>query len=239
MENPLSQRLHPVFAGDYDVLTPISRRVVTIFVCSLSIIGSFLIAISFCCGRQLRTKLRSFVFFVSLMDIMYALANLVGASIDFGHYVNRTRHGEWRFDPPPGMNALCTLQGMFAAYGTLASILWTVCMAVYLYFGVLCYLTERYERMLQVIYYSSHVISWLLPVYVTAWAFGEEQITYSPWGSFGGWCTALGNQYSTKSEISLILFMRGDFFTLWSSALILVFCAATFLILSGKVGQMN
>ena len=233
----MPKRLHPVFAGDYDATetTPIPQRVVTIFVCSLSIIGSLVIVLSFCCGKQLRTKLRSFVLFISLMDIMYALANLVGASIDFGHYVNRTRHGEWRFDPPSGMNVLCTVQGMFAAYGTLASILWTVCMAVYLYFGVLCYLTERYERMLQVIYYSSHVISWLLPVYVTAWALGEEKVAYSPWGSFGGWCTAMGNRDRTSSNIRLVAFINNDFFIVLASLLILVFCTATFVILFKKV----
>ena len=234
--HPLYQRLAPVFVNDESESTPLPRRVVTIVVCSLSIIGSLLIVLSFCCGRQLRTKLRSYVLFISLMDIMYALANLVGASIDFGHYVNMTHHGEWRFDPPR-MRPLCIVQGVFAAYGTLASVLWTVCMAVYLYFGVLCYLTERYERMLQVIYYSSHVISWLLPVYVTAWALGEEQITYSPWGSFGGWCTAMGKQYSRMTNIKLITFMSSDYSTLSASLLILVFCTATFATLTSKVGR--
>ena len=237
MESSVSHRLHPVFPGDYDASgsTPIPRRVVTIVVCLLSVIGSLLIVLSFCCSRELRTKLRSYVLFISLMDIMYSSANLVGASIDFGRYLNKTRLGEWRFNPPPTWDAVCVAQGAFAVYGTLASVLWTVCMAVYLYFGVLCYLKERYERMLHGIYYSSHLISWLLPLYIIAWALGMGQIAYTPWGSFGGWCTAMGNQDSTKSNVRLVVFTRSDYSTLSASALILVFCLATFAILCSTV----
>ena len=241
MESSRSYRLHPIFPGDYDASgsTPIPQRVVTIVVCLLSVIGSLLIVLSFCCSRELRTKLRAYVLFISLMDIMYSSANLVGASIDFGQYLNQTRLGEWRFNPPPTLDAVCIAQGAFAVYGTLASILWTVCMAAYVYFGVLCYLKERYERMLHGIYYSSHLISWLLPLYITAWALGMGQIAYTPWGSFGGWCTPMGIKDSTNlySDISLIVFMRNDFFIVWSSGLILVFCTATFTILLRTVSQ--
>lgn len=241
MESYYSHSMRPVFLGDYTTSgrTPIPQRVVTIIVCSLSVIGSFLIVLSFFCSRELRTKLRSYVLFISIMDIMYSAANLAGASIDFGQYLKRTHSGEWRFNPSPTLAAVCHAQGVFAVYGTLASVLWTVCMAVYVYFGVLCYLKERYAHMLQAIYYFSHVISWLLPLYVTAWALGMEQITYSPWSNFGGWCTPMGNQDSTNIGIVLIAFMRNDFFILWSSTLILVFCMATFVILFRTVSWGN
>ena len=237
MENYYSHSMRPVFLGDYTTSgrTPIPQRVVTIIVCSLSVIGSFFIVLSFFCSRELRTKLRSYVLFISLMDIMYSTANLVGASIDFGQYLNRTHYGEWRFSPSSAFDAVCIAQGVFAVYGTLASVLWTVCMAVYVYFGVLCYLKERYAHMLQAIYYSSHIISWLLPLYVTAWALGMRQTTYSPWGNFGGWCTSMGNQDATGSNVRLVVFTRSDYYTLSASALILVFCSATFAVLCSTV----
>jgi len=229
--------MHPIFPDHYDGSgrTPIPQRAVIITICSLSVIGSLLIVLSFCCSKELRTKLRSYVLFISIMDIMYSSANLVGAGIDFGQYVNRTHNGDWHFSPSPTLNAVCIAQGVFAAYGTLASILWTVCMGVYVYFGVLCYLNERYERMLQGIYWSSHIISWVLPLYVTVWALALGQITYSPWGSFGGWCTAMGKQDSPGSNIRLVVFMRSDYSTLSASLLILVFCSATLTILCNTV----
>ena len=233
--------MHPIFPDHYDGSgrTPIPQRAVIITICSLSVIGSLLIVLSFCCSKELRTKLRSYVLFISIMDIMYSSANLVGAGIDFGQYVNRTHNGDWQFSPSPTLNAVCIAQGVFAAYGTLASILWTVCMGVYVYFGVLCYLNERYERMLQGIYWSSHIISWVLPLYVTVWALALGQITYSPWGSFGGWCTAMGNQDSFGSNIRLVVFMRSDYSTLSASLLILVFCSATLTILCSTVSLQH
>ena len=236
MESHISHSMHPIFPDHYSAKgrTPIPQRAVVIAICSLSAIGSLLIVLSFCCSKELRTKLRSYVLFISIMDIMYSSANLVGAGIDFAQYVNRT-HSGWQFEPSPTLGAVCVAQGVFATYGTLSSILWTVCMAVYVYFGVLCYLNERYERMLQAIYWSSHIISWVLPLYVTAWALGLGQMTYSPWGSFGGWCTAMGNQDSTGSNVRLAVFMRSDYSTLSASLLILVFCSATLTILCSTV----
>lgn len=239
MESSISRTMHPIFPNNSDAFlgrTAIPQRAVIIAICSLSVMGSFLIVLSFCCSKELPTKLRSYVLFISIMDIIYSSANLVGASIDFAQYVNWTHSGGgWQFKPSPTLDAVCVAQGVFAVYGTLASILWTVCMAVYVYFGVLCHLTERYERMLQAVYWFSHIISWALPLYVTAWALGLGQITYSPWGSFGGWCTAMGNQDDTGSNVRLLAFMRSDYSTLSASLLILVFCSATLTILCSTV----
>lgn len=205
-----------------------SQRIVTIVCCSLSIVGSLLIILSFCITKDLRNRIRSFVVFISLMDITYSTANLVGASINFDRYMNRTSDGYHVFSPPNVvLDVLCKVQGSLAVYGTLGSILWTSCMAMYVYFNVICHLKGKYSKMLFGIYWCGHAFCWLVPLYIMIWALVDDDVTYSPLLSFGGWCTAFGKKDFSWRGIKFATLLFNDYWMFSSFILILVFCLAT------------
>ena len=225
--------LHPWTSGQPRVNE--SEIIVTIVCCSLSIIGSLFIILSFCCIKDLRNKIRSFVVFISLMDFTYSVANLVGASINFDKYMKETSYGGYIFAPPTVLESVCIVQGSFAAYGTLGSFLWTACMAVYLYFNVICHLKGKYSKMLGGIYWCGHAVCWTVPLYIVVWSLVDHDVTYSPFLSFGGWCTPFGYRDFSWRGIKYAILVYNDYWIFLVSLMILLFCLATSVIIYAEV----
>ena len=155
--------------------------------CSLSIIGSFLIILSFILIPTIRTKARGILVNLSFMDFLVGLANLVGLSMQFnkhlGHEYYRNRSHVDDNSTVVMYERLCIAQASIAMYATWSSILWTNCIAVYIYFRVV---TD--DSLSRKILCSLYFVAYGLPVILVVWQvcskrFGFDRHAASSWCS--------------------------------------------------------
>ncbi len=187
------------------------ERVVVGITCSLSILGSLLIVLSYVCFKSMRSKTREILMHLSLMDLGVALTNLIGDAVYFDQYL---------YHPDPDTNidaidALCKTQAFFAAYFTYGSILWTVSLAAYLYFLIMEGGTKLPTRFLQFSYFFCYVPPFLLSL----WLVLTGRLGYAPYDSTG-WCSLI-LKFPENGEVDLFAAIFGS--DLW-------FYLATFMI---------
>ena len=156
---------------------PSSMRIVTGVTCVLSILGSLSIVLSYFLIPSIRTRVREILVHLSLMDFTYALANLIGISVNFDQY-----HGKNN----TAMDVLCKIQGSFAMYGTESSVYWTVCLAVYIYLALM-FEGRRFARSSM---YGFYVICYGIPLLETVWFAVTGKLGYSKLGG-SGWCSLI------------------------------------------------
>ena len=129
-------------------------RIIVGIICSLSIVGSLVIIISYICFKSLRTTTRLILVHLSIMDLGVATANLVGISVNFNrYYFNNSANATYGSHGLPELNhpgdtvdMACKIQAAFAVYFTAGSFLWTLSMAVYIYMRIVHYRTPRVAR---------------------------------------------------------------------------------------------
>lgn len=162
----------------------VALRAVTGITCSLSLLGSLVIIITFCLFPSLRTSSRQILVHLSLMDMGVALANLTGVIVYFDKYYYHNNHYY------PNVSALhdgvCKAQAFLALYSTYGSILWTNSLAVYIYFTIVFYKSSYSKWVLRLAY----IICYLLPFGMSIWLLLTHRLGFSPYGS-GGWCTLI------------------------------------------------
>ena len=179
-----------------------SIRVTVGVTCVLSMIGASLIIISFLCFKHQRSPTRFILFNISIMDFLVALANFVGDVGDFdNYYINRTStkyicetddYGFTKLDsgmmitPPTIINTVCVAQATVALYSTLSSVLWTISLAVYLYFLI----TQSKTQAARYSIYFSLVFCYGMPLFITLWMLLTHKLGYSPYNA-AGWCSMI------------------------------------------------
>ena len=165
----------------------VSVRVVSGISCSASILGSALIILSYVCFKKLRTRVREILVHLSVADAGVATANLVGVAVYFDQYYTVTcDQEEIKIFAHNNVKYLCVAQAFFAVYFTLCSILWTVSLAVYLYFVLVHHGT--YNAKLFLVF--AYVFCYAVPLLVSLWAALTHKLGYSPYNS-AGWCTMI------------------------------------------------
>ena len=156
---------------------PVSVRVVVGVTCVLSMIGALLIVLSYVLIRDIRTKAREILVNLSLMDFMAACANFVGVVSNLSETAAA--------DPQNTVtNNLCIAQASFGMYGTISSILWTICLAVYVFFRVLFEISKVAQRSV----YGFYVICYGVPFIVTLWFSLTNKLGVDLYGG-SGWCS--------------------------------------------------
>ena len=179
-----------------------SIRITVGVTCVLSMIGASLIIISFLCFKSQRSPTRFILFNISVMDFLVALANFVGDVGDFdSYYINRTAteyicetddYGFTKIDtgmmitPPTIIDRVCIAQATVALYSTLSSVLWTISLAVYLYFLI----TQTKTRAARYSIYFSLVFCYGMPLFITLWMLLTHKLGYSPYNA-AGWCSMI------------------------------------------------
>lgn len=154
-------------------------RVVVCLTCALSVIGSLLIIASFVCFKELRTRVRLILVHLSLMDLGAAMANLIGAVVYFDWYYQSQNVSE-------PVEVSCVAQAAVAVFCTISSVLWTILLALYLYFLVV----HEGSGLAKYTFYLFGALSYLLPLFVTAWLVATKKLGYSPYDS-SGWCSLI------------------------------------------------
>ena len=149
--------------------------------CILSVFGSLLIILSYACIRPIRSKAREILVHISIMDLVYTLANLIGAAINF-----KVNHASG--NPNPAYEGACKTQGWFAVYGTIGSVLWTIGLTLYLYFKVVTIHSQPRTRTMQILLISLYIVGYVFPIAVASYFLGLGLIGYNKFLS-SGWCT--------------------------------------------------
>lgn len=154
--------------------------------CSLSIIGSLLIILSYFLQKK-KTRAREILFHISLMDFGVGLANLIGLSIYFDQYYRYSNDGTYIYTTLSYINGLCKTQAFFAMFCSLASVFWTTALAVYLYIVILHHNKPEYA----VYFVRFNYFFCYVPTFgVTLWACLTGKLGYSPYDS-AGWCSLI------------------------------------------------
>lgn len=196
----VSLHIHPV--------TPdTTLRIIVGITCSLSIIGSLVIILSYIGFKQLRTTTRLILVHISVMDFGVAAANLVGTSVDFNKYYFDSNHGNYSRDgwpiivpPKKSTDVLCQTQAAVAVFSTSGSILWTLCMSIYLYFRIVHHVTPSIARLTL---WASTFFCYFLPSLFVVWTLFTNRLGYSPYDS-EGWCgERMVNIFSGERQIIL------------------------------------
>lgn len=194
---------HYCLNGTPGGVEPSVRAVVSV-TCCLSMIGASLIILSYVLIKDIRTKPREILLNLSLMDFMVAAANLSGVSVDFDSYfynesyVNDTQ--EYHV-----MDVACKAQAFVAMYATISSIVWTNCIAVYIFFHIML------EGKLSTVYtmFSFYLLGYGLPLILNLWFLLTGKLGYSPYGS-SGWCSVIVSDMKTGKLYPFTLVFAND-----------------------------
>ena len=160
---------------------PTSIRWVVGVTCILSMIGSLLIVLSYFLIPAIRTKAREILVNLSLMDFMVATANLVGILTDYANDIPMHNATD------PGIvteKNLCIAQASFAMYGTISSVLWTICIAVYVFLRIML----EGSKLGQKCVYAFYVLCYGLPLVMTIWYSTTGKLGFDHYGG-SGWCS--------------------------------------------------
>ena len=163
--------------------------IISAVACILSMIGSLAIILTFVLVKAIRSKARELIVHLSLMDLTYSTANFVGLWLRYDNPLTNNNSSTysstyWTYDD------VCIVQAFIAVYGTIGSVLWTLGLAVYLYYRIVSrdnVLTRRVVIVLYILCYS-------LPLYVSVWLLVKKGLGYSKsLFSGGGWCSVNDN----------------------------------------------
>ena len=171
-----------------------SIRIVVGITCALSMIGAFLIILSYFLIRDIRTKAREVLVNLSLMDFMAAAANLAGVLANFNYYLgpnspNMTEHKHV-------INNLCLAQATFAMYGTISSVLWTICLAVYIFLWIMLEGRDIAKKSVVFLY----TICYGIPLGLTLWFVLTKRLGNAPYGG-SGWCSLVLSKHKNSKNI--------------------------------------
>ena len=151
--------------------------------CCLSMLGAILIIASYFLMRDIRTKSRQILMQLSFADFGVACANFIGVSVYFDQYIRWCPQSlTHKYEAPHGLEywalynnhsalscrallGLCKAQAFFAGFSTLASVLWTLCLAVYIY----CLVVHSSKRAHHKVLYVSYVLCWGIPLFISLW----------------------------------------------------------------------
>lgn len=190
-------------------------KYVSMVACILSSIGSFIIILSYVLIRPIRTKVREILVHLSVMDLTYSLANLIGLLLNYGNYCQWTTCG--RCDLTHPYNIICKVQGGFAFYATISSILWTSGIAIYLYFRMVI----NKDKVICIVLVLLYLTCWGIPATLTVWVLLVDAIGYDGYSS-GGWCALQQDSQSTHAENVVIMIFNNDLWVVLTIVLVVI-----------------
>ena len=181
-------------------------KTISAVTCSLSIMGSLVIILTYILIRDIRSKARELLVHLSIMDLTFTTANLIGLLLPYDKYLFHRPSGHEH----DNYERVCKAQAFFAVYGTIGSILWTLGLAVYLYYRIVSRDPRVTKRVVMVLY----VVCYVLPLHPSLWLLLRGHYGYpASADESGGWCTVLiGSDEEEKGRFDqeLMLFMVDD-----------------------------
>ncbi|XP_074162452.1 G-protein coupled receptor 157 [Sminthopsis crassicaudata] len=160
--------LHPPKPAPSTLVYP-SEKIVVLLSCVLSFLGSSLLIGTHALWPDLRSRARQLLLFLSLADLLSAASYFYGVLQDF-------QDTTWD----------CVVQGALSTFANTSSFFWTVAIAIYLYLTIVRSGQGPWAgtRLL----YCFHIISWGIPLAITAAAVALKKIGYDASDVSVGWC---------------------------------------------------
>lgn len=144
-----------------------SEQVIVLFSCALSFLGSSLIIITYIVWSDLRTTPRKLLVWLSVSDWLSA--------VSYAYGVGKVFHTD---------SVDCVVQGAISTFANTSSFFWTVAIAVYLY----VFIVRSNKRAADSLVLFFHLISWGVPLAITAAALSLNKIGYDASEVSVGWC---------------------------------------------------
>ena len=190
----------------------VSLQIICGIVCVLSLLGSLAIVLTYALLKEIRSKARELLVHVSLMDITYTTANFVGMMIPYRDHLCDDNSTNCYSNKSYRYERICEAQAFFAVYGTVGSVLWTLALAVYLYYRIVSRDENVTKRLVRVLY----VVCYALPLYVSLWLLLDHHMGYPRNVLSGaGWCSVRDNTHD------LVILMTYDIW-IWLGIIILI-----------------
>ena len=183
-------------------------NIVAGFTCVLSMLGSLAIILSYVFIKSVRSKARELLVHLSIMDLTFTSANLIGLALPYDWYLyhKTSGHAHDTYD------VVCKAQAFIAVYGTIGSVLWTLGLAVYLYYRIVSRDANVTKWVVRLLY----VVCYVLPLYPTLWLLLTGHLGYPKRGDLsGGWCAIVvghdtPRRHKDLYDEDLMLFMVND-----------------------------
>ncbi len=163
----------------------IARTIVGV-TCVLSIIGSLIIIFSYFFFRDLRTNARLLLVHLSVSDLAVGVANLIGEITSFGRHFNHTKTDYKNNLTPKRFDYVCKVQAFVAHYFTIASVLWTLMLSIYMYM-VITRLSKLLKRENRYFNWGACTVCYGISLLNCIWLEQTNRLGFSPW-STSGWC---------------------------------------------------
>ena len=93
--------------------------------CVLSVLGASLIILTYVAFRDLRTTARKLLVNLSIADIVVAVSHFVGLFTNYERFLHNGNS--------ENADVWCSVQAAFTMYSSIASILWTIAVALYMF----------------------------------------------------------------------------------------------------------
>lgn len=126
----------------------------------LSVFGASLIIFTYAAFKNLRTTARQLLVNLSVADIIISLSHFVGLLSNYESMFQEDDNGTNVL--LSHTNPLCSTQGAFTAFGTVASFLWSMLIAVYM----LVLTQSKTAKPRKIIVPIIYVLSWGIPVVI-------------------------------------------------------------------------
>lgn len=181
-------------------------RAVVGVTCVLSMLGSLFIIFSYC-FKDLRTRARWILLHLSIMDLGVALANFTGDVANFDKYYyngSQPLTSDWHPSHVPTLiHVLCVTQAFLANYFTMGAVLWTGCLAVYMYILILYRDSNSFNPKLYI--YFFYIFTYGMPLVISVWLVATHRLGYSPYDS-SGWCSIICRKPTGEADIFVAIF---------------------------------
>ncbi|KAM4610013.1 G-protein coupled receptor 157 [Polymixia lowei] len=154
-------------ASENQTVVYISEQVVVLISCALSLLGSSLIICTYITWPDLRTTPRKLLVYLSVSDLLSAASYAYGVWVVF-----ETDSTD------------CVVQGAISTFANTSSFFWTVGIAIYLYI----FIVGSNQRLADNLVLVFHIVSWGVPLAITAAALCLDKIGYDASEVSVGWC---------------------------------------------------
>ena len=138
--------------------------------CLLSVLGASLIILTYVAFRDLRTTGRQLLVNLSVADILVALTHFTGLYTNYDRFLSPCNGPNVYGNFTNLTDPWCATQGALTMFSVLASFLWTIAVAVYL-FVVIVVNRALWAKRLRAVFYP---VCWGVPGVIVV-AFGAKQ----------------------------------------------------------------
>lgn len=155
----------------------ISIKVLIGITCSISIAAACWIITTYIVFKDLRTTARQLLVNLSIADILVAGSHFVGTMVNYERFVPYYNNNDTSRVAASVHDPVCVSQAVVTMFSSIASFLWTMCIAVY----ILTLTLSAGKRVLKRMVVLMYVVSWgvPIPIVVTAGAMKSLGFQYT------------------------------------------------------------